>query len=153
MGFRKTQLHTTTLIALWLFVVPPSHAETATDESIREFFVVSGQEAAMVENVQALLPALKQMMKDVPDDLFRELSRTDNVLTAITPIYRKYFSEEEMRELIALYKSPIGSKYAKLAGKLQRESAELGAKHAQMIVINYQVQKGQFKVTPPKQGN
>lgn len=133
--------------------MPLSHAETATDESIREIFVVSGQEAAMVENAQAMLPALKQMMKDVPDDLFRELSRTDDALPMIIPIYRKYFSEEEIRELIALYKSPSGSKYAKLAGKIQRESAELGAKRAQMIVINYQVQKGQFKVAPPKQGN
>lgn len=153
MGFSKIPLHVTVLIAILLLVVPLSHAETATDESIREFFVVSGQEAAMVENAQAMLPALRQMMKDVPDDLFRELSRTDTVLTAITPIYRKYFSEEEIRELIALYKSPAGSKYAKLAGKLQRESAELGAKQAQMVIINYQVQKGQFKVAPPKQGN
>ena len=53
------------------------------------------------------------MTKDIPEDLCRALTRTDNVVASVIPIYRKYFSEEEIRELIAFYKTPVGSKYAK----------------------------------------
>jgi len=104
----------------------------------------------MVEGMQSILPALRQMTKDMPEDLFRELTRTDNVAASVIPIYRKYLSEEEIRELIAFYKTPVGSKYAKLAGTIQREGMEVNAKQGQMTVINYQIQKGKFSVEPPK---
>jgi len=138
------------LCSILLSVTLHCHAETASDTSIREFFTASGQEAAMVEGMQSILPALRQMTKDMPEDLFRELTRTDNVAASVIPIYRKYLSEEEIRELIAFYKTPVGSKYAKLAGTIQREGMEVNAKQGQMTVINYQIQKGKFSVEPPK---
>ena len=141
---------TKALGTILLLVSFHGHAETASDESIREFFTASGQESQAIEGMKAMLPALRHMAKDIPDDLFRELTRTDTIAGSVIPIYRKYFSEEEIRELIAFYKTPIGSKYAKLAGKIQREGMEVNARAGQMAVINYQVQKGKFTVDPIK---
>ncbi len=136
--------------ALLLVSAVPCQAQTATDGSIREFFTASGQEAQLVEGMQTILPMLRQMSKDMPEELFRELTRTDKVADTVIPIYRRHFSEEEMRELIAFYKTPIGTKYAKLAGKIQREGMELNARQGQAAVINYQVQKGKFTIEPAK---
>jgi len=86
----------------------------------------------------------------MPDDLYNQLIKTDDVVDSVLPIYRKYFSEEEMLELIAFYKTPIGRKYADLAGKIQREGMEIAARKAQMTVMNYQIQKGNFTVEPSK---
>jgi len=150
MTSQKTTKLAKTLGAALLLVTLNCQAETASDSSIREFFTASGQEAQLVEGMQSILPAFRQIAKDMPEDLFRELTRTDNIAGSVIPIYRKYFSEEEIRELIAFYKTPIGSKYAKLAGKIQREGMEVNAKQGQMTVINYQIQKGKFTVEPPK---
>jgi hypothetical protein len=150
MTSQKVTKSASVLGAVLLLVTIHCRAETASDGSIREFFTASGQEAQLVEGVQSILPALKQMARDMPEDLFRELARTDNIAGSMIPIYRKYFSEEEIRELIAFYKTPIGSKYAKLAGKIQREGMEVNARQGQMTVINYQTQKGKFTVEPSK---
>jgi hypothetical protein len=127
-----------------------SHAETASDSSIKEFFKASGQEAQYVEAKQVALPAFRQIAKDMPEDLFNELARTDNIFELVTPIYRKHFSEEEILELIAFYKTPIGKKYAALSGQIQREGMEASARRAQMTIMNYQIQKGNFTIESPK---
>jgi len=126
------------------------HSETVTESSVKEFFKASGQEAQMVEGMQMLAPMLKKMARNMPDDLYNQLIKTDDVVDSVLPIYRKYFSEEEMLELIAFYKTPIGRKYADLAGKIQREGMEIAARKAQMTVMNYQIQKGNFTVEPSK---
>jgi hypothetical protein len=151
MASQKATKLSLALYATLLSVTLQCHAETASDTSIKELFTASGQEAQMVEGIQLILPTLRQLAKDMPDDLFRELTRTDTIVAPIIPIYRKYFTEEDIREIIAFYKTPVGSKYAKLAGKIHREGMEMSAKQGQMTVINYQIQKGKFTVEPPKE--
>ncbi len=150
MTLQKTNKLTQTLGAALLLATINCQAETASDNSIREFFTASGQESQLIEGMEALLPMLKQLAKNMPDDLFRELTKTDTVAGSVIPIYRKYFSEEEIQALIAFYKTPIGRKYAELAGRIQREGMEVNAKQAQMTVINYQIQKGNFTIEPSK---
>lgn len=150
MTSHRAMIPTHILGSVLLLFALHGHAETATDDSIKEFFTASGQEAQLIEGVQSILPALRQIAKDMPEELFRELTRTDTVAASVIPIYRKYFSEEEIRELIAFFKTPLGSKYAKLAGTIQREGMEINARRGQMAVINYQVQKGKFTIEQPK---
>ncbi len=126
------------------------HAETATKNSVKELFTVSGQEAQLIEGVQTILPLIRQISKDMPEELLQELTGPEAVLHSVIPIYQKYFSEEEIQELITFYKTPVGSKYARLAGAIQRESMDANTRAGRMTVINYQIQKGKFTLDPPK---
>ena len=48
--------------------------------------------------------------------------------------YKKHYTQDELRELIAFYSTPIGKKSASLQGKLSQESAIAG----QQITLKYQ---------------
>jgi hypothetical protein len=39
------------------------------------------------------------------------------------PIYDKYFSSDDLKELVAFYKSPIGEKFVKLMPQIYQESS------------------------------
>jgi hypothetical protein len=140
-----------TLVAVLTLLAPQAAiAQGASDASIRQYLKLSGHEASAVENMNRIAPMLRQLAKDVPEDLWREITRTDNIVASVIPVYRKHFSEQEMQDLIAFHKTPTGSKYGTLASTIQREMLELGAKQAQLVIMNYQIQKGRFSVDPPK---
>lgn len=132
----------------WIFLAfaASANAEPATDQSIREYLQLSGIEASAIESYKQMLPAFRQMAKNIPEDLWRELSRTDNLLEKVIPIYRKYFSEEEAQDLIGFYKTATGMRLAKLSSTIGRELSERGAREAQMIITNYYIQKGNFTI-------
>lgn len=56
----------------------------------------------------------EQVVSETPAEAqadMRELLKTDEVIERIIPIYAGYYTEEELKELIIFYKSPIGSKH------------------------------------------
>jgi uncharacterized protein len=125
-------------------------AQGASDESIRQYLKLSGQEASAIENMNGLVVMMRSLSKDVPEDQWQELTRSDNVVAFVIPVYRRYFSEQEMQDLIAFHSTPTGSKLGALAATIQSETAELGAKQAQAAISNYWVQKRQSTVEPQK---
>lgn len=125
-----------TIVGLFL-ISTVSSAEPASAESIRVYFQVSGQEAAAKEIVANILPILKNTTGNIPEDLLNELYRTDNMVDRIIPIYQKYFTEQELKELIAFYKTPTGLKFAKNYGKMQEEVIRRSMSDMQMTIINY----------------
>lgn len=107
------------IILIGLALMPGlSLAGSATAESIREYFQISGQEAAAKENVAKLLPQMRQAAGNMPEELFAELSRTDNLVDKFIPTYQKYLTEEDLQDLIAFYKTPAGVKFAKVYSKM-----------------------------------
>jgi uncharacterized protein len=62
-------------------------------------------------------------------------------------IYVEAFSEPELRELIAFYKTPIGRKSIKLMPKLMEQGAQIGAKRVQehMPELQQQIQEHMSK--------
>jgi hypothetical protein len=123
-------------------------AQGASDESIRLYLKLSGQEASAIESMNRMAPMLRQLAEDMPEDLWRELTRADNVVASVIPVYRKHFSEQEMQELIAFHETPTGSRLGGLTATLQREVLDAGARQAQAAIMNYQIQRGRFTVDP-----
>ena len=122
-----------------------SNAEPATAESIREYFKISGQESAAKENLAKLLPRIRQAT-NMPEDLFAELSRTDNLVDKFIPTYQKYLTEQDVKDLIAFYKTPSGIKFANAYSKMEEEIMLKMILEAQMSITNYYIQKGSLTV-------
>ena len=129
-----------------------AHAEVATETSIRELFTVSGHEESIKLSIGAILPALKQMAKDMPEEKLRQLMDSERIVTSIVATYRKYFTEEEVRDMLSFYKTPTGAKLAKLNTKIQGEAADRHLQSWRMSLINEQIQKGNFMIQQPEQG-
>jgi hypothetical protein len=61
-------------------------------------------------------------------------ARSDELLAQIVPLYAKHFTEAELDELLAFYRSPIGRKTNETMPGLMQESMELVAKEAQSSI-------------------
>jgi uncharacterized protein len=76
----------------------------------------------------------------------------DAIKDEFARIYVEAFSEPELRELIAFYKTPIGRKSVKLLPKLMEQGAQIGAKSVQahMPELQQQIQEHLNKKAKPK---
>lgn len=127
-----------------------AHAEVASETNIRELLTVSGQEESIKLSMEAFLPALKQMA-NMSEEQVRRLMDPERMVMSIVVTYRKYFTEEEVREMVTFYKTPTGTKLGKLNARIQREASDLHLLSWRASLINEQVQKGNFKIQQPEQ--
>src|SRR5262245_43461893 len=61
-------------------------------------------------------------------------ARSDELLGKIVPLYAKHFTEAELDELLAFYRSPIGRKTTDTMPGLMQESMELVAKESESSI-------------------
>ncbi len=66
--------------------------------------------------------------EDIFTEFFTKYMGWDNMKDDIAKIYATNFSAQEIQEMIAFYKTPVGQKTIKLLPKLSREGVVLGQK-------------------------
>ena len=65
-----------------------------------------------------------QIISNAPSDRkkeFRKLFDINKILEVVVPIYGKYFSEDELRQMLQFYQSPAGKKLTRLTPVLTNE--------------------------------
>lgn len=144
------QKYKSLLAAVWLSASAlPCWANPASDRDVRELLAVAGVEAQVGETIKVVAPLIAKMAKDLPEEELRDLVRADALIDAMVPIYRRHYSEEEVRELIAFYSTGTGRKFVSLLPVIAGEATDRWKKQLEMTVINYHVQKGHFTVGAP----
>ena len=97
--------------------------DPATEADIRQLLQLSGAEQMMLQTMSQMATTMKPVMTNVlPAGEYREklvelffakfLSKdlSSAVLDLSVPLYAKYFSDAEIKELIAFYQTPVGRK-------------------------------------------
>ncbi len=59
------------------------------------------------------------------DALSKEINYNELIETVYIPVYNKYYSEDDLKGLIAFYKSPVGVKFVKVMPDVQAEATKL----------------------------
>ncbi|MCE3225926.1 MAG: hypothetical protein K0S32_477 [Bacteroidetes bacterium] len=62
---------------------------------------------------QRMIASFKTSYKSVPGEFWDEFAKeikAEDLVALIIPIYQKYYSDEEITELIKFYKTPLGKK-------------------------------------------
>jgi len=105
-------------------------------ELIKELFKVMHQDSVIDKSFSAMIPAmLKQVQSDEKDSLAKANSQerikaTMPIMKDIVKrmvdedmvvIYDKYFTESEIKDFIAFYKSPSGQKFVKTTPAIQTD--------------------------------
>jgi hypothetical protein len=97
-----------------------------------------------VQVLKNMVPAFQQAYPSVPqafwDDFMKEVKPSE-LVDLVVPIYGKYYSEQDIDQLIAFYNSPIGKKTISALPMIMQESMnagqtwgmELGQKVAQRL--------------------
>lgn len=133
---------------LFLSLVSVSLGEEASDDSIRELMNKTGAGDLGVQMMSHLVPALKQMIPDAPEEFWEDfMKRVDpnDLIDRTIPIYKKHFSEEDIRAVIEFYDTPVGKKFIKAQPMIVQESSVAGQawgrELAQQVIDEYEAKK------------
>ncbi len=76
-----------------------------------------------------ILPIIDEIMADYFEKLrvevFNILPFREVAQNVYIPVYRKYFSDDEIRDLLKFFKTPAGRKFVRLAPKLLQETVTI----------------------------
>ena len=113
--------------------------EDAKKADIRRLLEITGAANLASQSMDAMEKHLRPLVADsLPPgeyrdklvelffEKFRSKRSPDQVLAVIIPIYDKYYSDDEIKELIKLYETPIGQKMISVLPKLAAESQAAG---------------------------
>ena len=74
---------------------------------------------------------MKQAIPDVPEEFWTKfMAKVDasELTELIVPIYAKYFTHDEVKQLLAFYQTPLGQKMIANQPAIMQESMEAGQK-------------------------
>ena len=106
--------------------------DKAYTRTLNKLFDVSGSEEAYQTVIQQFVIMFKEQYTEVDpeiwDELEKEFSKTSmkELTEMLVPVYSKYMSIEDLKELIKFYESPIGQKFAKNSPLIMQESMQIG---------------------------
>lgn len=118
------------------FSVFSASAQTADEEYrelTKEYLKLSSFDATIEAIVPQMIEHCKSLVPEAPESLwislfekFKEKFTTDKVVEPVAEIYAKYFSKQEMKEIVAFYKSPVGKKMSAVTPDLTKDCMEWG---------------------------
>ena len=103
--------------------------QDAKRADIRKLIELTGAANVSAEVMQQIIHPLRDGFPDVPAefwDNFTKEVRSDELIDLIVPIYDKYYTREEIHDLMAFYQSPVGQKTVKILPKLSAEAISAG---------------------------
>ncbi len=113
---------------------PAPSAEFEAD--IRKLMEISGTADLAAQLMDQMLVPLKQAVPDVPEEFWEAFMAkvdTDEVIALNVPIYAKYFTHEEVRQLLAFYSAPLGQKIIATMPLVMQESFAAGQQWGQRL--------------------
>ena len=122
-----------------------SGGESATDEDIRQLFAVMGLNKLGEQMWEQINERLTNLNPQIPDSLWQEIDKEFRVEFSsgrfgemLLPIYKKYFSSNEIKQLITFYESPLGKKFIDVGPQLMGDAMAAGSERGREIVKRIQ---------------
>ena len=130
-------MKTIVLFVLGIFLSSATFSQSTTKQDlIREYLVLTGQKKAATQMVSTIIESYKKAAHGVTDAFWEQFQKeisTDDLLEMVIPVYDKHFTEDDIREMIAFTKSPIGRKMAEKTPMINVECYQIGAEWGKKI--------------------
>ncbi|MDZ8052599.1 MAG: DUF2059 domain-containing protein [Aulosira sp. ZfuVER01] len=100
--------------------------------NIKKLLEITGTKTLSRQIINQMLVALKGEYPQVPQkfwDTFVAELKPEDMTNEFIPIYSKYFTNDEIKQIIAFYQTPIGQKTLTVLPQLSRESAAIGIRY------------------------
>ena len=81
------------------------------------------------ENMQIVFSRLLAQIPPEKQQAYQSILQVNDIIEALIPVYDKHFNEEELKELILFYRSPLGQKMIEVTPLLMQESMEVTYKY------------------------
>ena len=115
----------------------PSPAPDAHDQSVRELFQVMQIRKQGTEMLDMMFTMFKQRIPGIPSALFDEARKSydsDEFEALQRDIYKRHFTTDEIRGLIAFYRSPVGQKMLEKMPEIMKEGMAVGQEVSRRVL-------------------
>lgn len=75
-----------------------------------------------------------QIIEQAPEEsrpLLKKILKVEDIIARLIPVYSKYYSEQDLADLLAFYSSPIGQKYLEVTPKVLEDTMRETVKYFQ----------------------
>lgn len=129
---------------------------TAKDKKIKEMLELTGAGKLGVQVAQQMLNSFQQQFQSVPAEFWEKMKagvNSDEIISITVPVYAKYYTEEDLDQLIAFYKTPVGRKVVSVTPQIVQESMLLGREWGQKLGEKILSEMKASGYDPEKQGS
>ena len=137
-----------------LFIIGTSffgmYAQEKNDD-ILKLLKLSGSDKLAEQIMDAMIPQFQQLVPDIPKKFwtkFKKKLNIEDLLYACIPAYDKYYTHDEIKQLIAFYESSIGKKLAEVTPLLTQDTMAIGQKWGEKLgqdIVNDLIKEGYVK--------
>lgn len=111
---------------------PPSAEKKISpgkEQAIRELMAITGMEKLLDQMVGQMMSGFQQELPTVPGEVWTRMAKKMNgaeVIELLIPLYDRYYTEDDLRQVIAFYKTPVGQKLMKTLPAITQEAMQIG---------------------------
>jgi len=124
------------LLFAWIIALDANSQKKSSSEYARELLEVSGAEKMSIQMMNQMVASFKNHYSSVPNEFWDEFikeAKTDELFNLIIPVYVKHYTDEEMKQLIEFFKSPLGKKMVEKMPLIAQDSYSAGEKWGQAV--------------------
>jgi len=123
------------------------YGQTKNDDIIK-LLKVSGTDKLADQMMTVIIPQFKQLVPGIPDAFwvkFRQKINIDELLLACVPAYSKYYTHDEIKQLIRFYESPLGKRMVEVTPLITQETMAIGQQWGEKLgqdIVNELIKDG-----------
>lgn len=96
---------------------------------IRRLIELTGAAKVSVDVMRQMIAPIRASYPNVPEEFWNDFLRqvnAEDLIDLIVPVYDKYYSLQDIHDLIAFYQSPVGQKTIKVLPQMSAETISAG---------------------------
>ncbi|MBW4636886.1 MAG: DUF2059 domain-containing protein [Gloeocapsa sp. UFS-A4-WI-NPMV-4B04] len=104
--------------------------------SIKELISITDAKNVTQQILNQSVDAMKSQFPQVPQKFWNEFkagANADELINRLIPIYNKYFTEEDIKQLITFYQTPLGKKLISVNPQVARDSLIVGQQYGKEV--------------------
>lgn len=104
--------------------------------SIKELISITDAKNVTQQILNQSVDTMKSQFPQVPQKFWNEFKagvNADELINRLIPIYNKYFTEEDIKQLIVFYQTPLGKKLISVNPQIARDSLIVGQQYGKEV--------------------
>lgn len=117
--------------------IPQDKDKAERYKEIKELMTLTNVQQLCQNMIDTTICNFKEAFPEVSAgywDKLKDKFKTEKIIDMIVPVYDKYFTEDDIRQLIKFYQTPVGKKIIKVMPEISSETMILGQKWGEQIV-------------------
>ncbi|TPE44897.1 DUF2059 domain-containing protein [Pontibacter mangrovi] len=131
------QLYTLVLVLL-VSCATAFAQDAAKTNDIRELLRLTKSGELGMQAIKGNMAAVRKANPSVPSEVWDEFEKgfsKEDLVNMTVPIYDKHFTHQEIKDMIALYKTPLGQKMLEKMPLILQESMVKGQQYGQEVAM------------------